>query len=172
MTKGRIVYAATAIAGAELGERVPHRVQSQAAAALLTRLTRTELSASSKSHSRALVAAAAGDGTSLTLGIDVEWMSPQRPFAAILQSLVPSISCPLDCQSFYRAWTFLEAYFKAFQELPNSRDVEMILKTAADRRAQVIGNGASVLHRNVHESFALCLVWKSSELCEVRYAPE
>lgn len=169
MTKGRITYATTTIAGAELSERVPHRIQSQTASALLALLLPGETSACSKSHSRALVAAAAGGAPSLKLGIDIEWRSPRRPFTAIMQSLAPSISGPLDCASFYRGWTFLEAYYKAFQELPISFDIETILSAKAEQAPQSISNGAWVMHQSVSEAFELCLVWKSSELCTVEY---
>ena len=166
-TNGRIGYAVTAISGAPLADRVPHRLQSLAAAALLTSLGGDRASATSKSHSRAAVAAAMGNAASLKLGIDVEWMSPDRPFAAIMHAFAPSLTGPLDRDCFYRGWTFLEAYFKAFQELPNARAIAEIVTADAKPIPLQIGDGVWVRHDNVFEVFKLCLVWKSSELCAI-----
>jgi 4'-phosphopantetheinyl transferase len=168
MTKGRITYSAAAITGASLSERVPHRVQSRAANALLAGLAGA---VTSKSHSRSLVAAAAGDAVSLKLGIDIEWKSQHRPFDAIMKSLVPGLTCRLDAAAFYRAWTFLEAYFKAFQELPDPADIEVVAASDVRNLPQPIGNGAWALHHSVLEAFELCLVWQSPDLCAVEFLP-
>jgi 4'-phosphopantetheinyl transferase len=168
---GRVAFTAAALAGWEHSHRVPHRVQSIAANALLAALSTDPVQASSKSHSRAVVAAAVGNAPALRLGIDVEWMSPHRPFAAIMRSFAPGISGTLDGDSFYRGWTFLEAYYKAFQQLPEPADIEAIVAAAANPEPQSVGNGAWVLHQTVFAAFKLCLVWKSSDLCDVAYHP-
>jgi hypothetical protein len=146
-------------------------VQSPAAGALLASLGGDLAAATSKSHSRAVVAAAIGNTSSIRLGIDVEWMSPDRPFTAIMQAFVPSLLSPLDGDSFYRGWTFLEAYYKAFQQLPCPRDIEKFIAVEAKQTPHQIENGSWVQQQNVFESFKLCLVWKSSDLCVVEHLP-
>ncbi len=171
MINGRIAYSTTALRGFELGERVPRRAQSREADVLLTKLGGARTNATSKSHSRALVAAAAGEAQSLKLGIDVEWIAPHRPFEAIMLSLVPSLTCALDHKSFYRGWTFLEAYYKAFQIFPGTVDVEQISMSEMGHVPLQISDGAWVWRHSVLDAFELSIVWKSSELCTIEHLP-
>ena len=99
-TKNQVAFTAAKLAGWKVTSRVSHRVQSNAASTLLTTLQTDPVLATSKSHSRAVVAAAAGNTPTLKLGIDVEWMSPHRPFAAIMRNFAPALSRPLDGDSF------------------------------------------------------------------------
>jgi phosphopantetheinyl transferase len=172
MVSGRILYATSTIRAAGPGERIPRRQQSEAASGLLCRLGGPQFrpNATSKSHSRAIVAAAAGQADQLSLGIDVEWVCENRPFNAILRFLVPSLTSDVDCQGFYRAWTFIEAYYKAFQEQPDPADVAAILTTSPDDKLLEVSGGVWLMQHRVADVFELCLVWKSSGSCAIEYS--
>jgi phosphopantetheinyl transferase len=165
MTIGaRILYATDVLSTDDIRGRVPRCRQSAAAADLLERLVGTEFAptARSISHSRATVAVAVGDAPGLLLGIDIEWMAPNRPFGAIARTFLASASQQMDCADFYRGWTFFEAYYKAFQCFPDAGLVEDIISQAADVDAYRLADATYVTQHRVADTFQLCLVWHSA----------
>lgn len=99
--------------------RAPHSQQSLAAEALLGALrqaTRLEAGPSSKSHSRAMSAAAiVGSGQ---VGVDVELACTRRNRAGLAQFLLGEDGLA-DWPEIYRLWTLREAFFKAFGRFPD-----------------------------------------------------
>jgi hypothetical protein len=159
----RIVYAADALSTDDISKRIPRARQSAAAAALLERLSGgLAPTASSKSHSRGVVAAAAGDAPDLQLGIDIEWMAPGRPFSAIARTVLPIAPERMPIGDFYRGWTFFEAYYKAFQEFPRSALVEQVIYRTAEVGAHRLVDGSAMAQRRVADAFQLCLVWRDA----------
>jgi phosphopantetheinyl transferase len=83
--------------------------------------------------------------------------------------LLPSSSCiwvrrrPASLPGFYRAWTFGEAYFKAFGSPPGKETLAHVIEHHAGNgsyRLRHRENGAiGVLHSEVNGEFALTLVW-------------
>jgi hypothetical protein len=168
---GTIFYATSFLPAADARTRASRQRQSAAAQDLLEFLkAETESNASSKSHSRAAIAAAVGDTGILTLGIDIEFMEPDRPFAALAGFLSEAAPTQIGAEAFYRCWTFAEAYFKAFQRLPPDSAVRAVAThTDADDRYR-LDDGTHILHRRIAQRFQLCLVWRSPEDdCELRY---
>ena len=43
----------------------------------------------------------------LMLGIDIEWIAPHRPFAAIARGYLGIAVTAMEASTFYRGWTFL-----------------------------------------------------------------
>ncbi len=173
MCAGPIHYAVTTILAADIRARQPRHIQSKAAQDLAERLTggADQVCQVSKSHSRAVITVACAGAAVDGLGIDVEWMAPGRPFAAILKSFTPSLSLAVDREGFYRAWTFLEAHFKASQRLPEQEEIlEVLAKTLADDPWQTSRGNYLVQHR-VAEDFQLTLLWRSSGPCTVTRVP-
>jgi hypothetical protein len=151
---GRVLYAIDRLTARDVTHRAPHRDQSAAAARLVARLGLA--SVTSRSHSRGLIAAAAGDA--LVLGIDIEWMAPTRDFAALARAFLQRAPQAMSAADFYRGWTFHEAHYKAFQRFPDEESVLAVL--AATDETLTLPNGTQVLQRRVAEMFQLCLVWQ------------
>ncbi len=160
----RILYAADVLSTDDIHGRVPRSRQSAAARDMLERLAGTEFSPSARSvsHSRAAIAVAVGDAPELVLGIDIEWMAPDRPFGAIARTFLASASEQMSCAEFYRGWTFFEAYYKAFQRFPDAGLVEHVISQAAHVDAYRLADATYVTQHRVADIFQLCLVWRSA----------
>ncbi len=168
-----IYYDTRTISPSPLHQRVAHAIQATAARRLLAELTvRTpgldpdKGLISSISHSRGIVAAAITDNA--RIGIDVEYMCPRRNTAAILDLFLGTMAEPVSLQGFYRAWTFGEAYFKAFGSLPGKEILAHVIEQhASDSTYQIHHreNGViGVLHSEVNGEFALTLVWELADI--------
>jgi hypothetical protein len=84
-----------------------------------------------------------------------------------MRVFVPSMASKIECDSFYRGWTFLEAYYKAFQQWPDEALVRQITSHHADGTARQIADDTWALEHCVADEFRFCLVWKSSQSCVV-----
>jgi hypothetical protein len=134
------------------GGRPARARQSAAAAALLAELQGAagSVGASSKAHTRHWVAAATiANGR---VGIDLEYVTPQRPIIEIAAWLMGAR--PSDRAAAWRAFTFYEAYFKAFGETP----APALMRSVAQGETLLPG-GARVLHAAPAADFVLTLVW-------------
>lgn len=170
---GRISYATTFLPVADMRARMPRKLQSLAARELQDFLSAgIAPHVSSRSHSRAALAAAIGDADIHALGIDIELIEQGRPFTALARFLVPDASTDIGAREFYRCWTFAEAYFKAFQRLPTERHLHTIGQMPdADSRI-ALEDGTQVLLHLIEGLFQLCLVWRASqEPAEIQYFP-
>lgn len=152
-----VLYGARWLQDAGRSARAPRAVQSAGAEAVLAALRAQNggnEGVSSKAHARGLVAAAFSRGD--RVGIDVEYRAPGRPILAIAQFLMGSPARDEDAA--YRAFTFREAYFKAWGDWP-SRD---LLRVVADADAPLYraAPGLNVLHEPVAPDFLLTLVWE------------
>ncbi len=167
---GQILYATSQLSAPDLGERVPRGRQSAAAQRLLETLNANIAPAiGSKSHSRAVVAAAVGDAEITALGIDIEFMDEDRPLADIARFLSKGAPEKIGPEAFYRCWTFAEAFFKAYQHLPPERAVLCVGKQKGADGEYELDDGTRLLHRRIADRFQLCLVWRSSVVpCEPR----
>jgi hypothetical protein len=168
---GVVLYGTDIIPSDELSARQPHPVQSACAATLAARLSASAGSGAmiSKSHSRALVAAACAGPPVAKLGIDVEWMAPGRAFTAILRHFVPRLTAPVACDAFYRTWTFLEAHFKAYQHWPDEEELRQVLaEPAHDGQWQTV-KGNHLIQRRIHGDFQLTVLWHSDTPCGIEY---
>ncbi len=148
--------------GAKPAARWPRAQQSHAAAVLLADMrAQTGLAAGpcSKSHSRALAAAAVA--ISGSLGVDVELADPARAITALARQLLGRESA-LSHWDFYRLWTFREAYFKAFGAFPG----EALLRCAEQAgRMQPAGyrlGCVQVHHQVIFGAFQLAAVWNGA----------
>ena len=73
----------------------------------------------SHSHSRGTVAVCVANPPITCLGVDVEYADPARPWREIAALYLPSAqTADLDASAFCRLWTFGEAHFKAFGQVP------------------------------------------------------
>lgn len=116
--------------------------------------------ASSKSHSRAAVAVAVCGMPGVVIGIDVEWIAPERPIRAMARNLLGEEAPDIALHDFYRLWTFRESYFKAFQCAPSPAMTLEFLSCSASLTIHRLGVGVNVLeHRLAADAFQLCLVW-------------
>jgi hypothetical protein len=166
-----IVYATSLLPAAEMHTRIARAHQSAAAQALLESLKAGFAPRiSSKSHSRTAIAAAAGTAGITNLGVDLEYMDPARPFAALAGFLIGAETMPVGAAGFYRCWTFAEAHFKAFQKLPLEGGIRRVAALSdSDERCQ-LDDGTHVLLQRIADRFQLCLVWRSThDACELRY---
>jgi phosphopantetheinyl transferase len=81
----------------------------------------------------------------------------------MLESFFGTTAEPVSLQGFYLAWTFGEAYFKAFGSLPGKETLADVIERQAGNgtyRLRHRENGAvGVLHSEVKGEFALTLVW-------------
>lgn len=163
MSEPRIVFSLAQIPAAEPGQRVLRSVQSVAAERLASALRARfgEPGRQSRAHSRNMVAAAAGRARNLYLGVDVEWEGDNRNIAGLTRVLLPSGTAALGRAEFYRAWTFYEAYFKAFQRSPAESDIVDISAGLTGQRA--LSSGVGVLQMGHGPGFQFCLVWQSEE---------
>ncbi|GAA0572688.1 4'-phosphopantetheinyl transferase superfamily protein [Rhizomicrobium electricum] len=171
MLGDRILYGVDVIPADDVRARQAHRVQSPYASALATRLSAAAGSAGmvSKSHSRAMVAAACAVPPVTALGIDIEWMAPDRPFDAILANFLPSFATPVACNGFYRAWTFLEAHFKAYQCWPREKELRQVLAGPARDDSWQTVEGNYLLQHQVGGDFQLTVLWRSDQPCGIKY---
>ncbi len=167
MRTRQISYAAATFASPPSGQRIPRAQQAAAANALLMRLRSIPHTASSKSHSRTLVAAAVGDAEELQLGVDVEWMSPDRPIEEIMRCIVPVLPAGCSREALYFGWTFFEAYYKAFQRPPSDAEIVSLVVSPAGQPRR-LPSGICVLQQSIEQNFALSLVWRSSQICTLR----
>lgn len=172
MARGEIVYATSLLPAPTIHDRVARTIQSEAAESLLATLNVPPFttSRSSKSHSRALVAAAIANTDVIALGIDVEWISPKRPFMAILRTFAPTLSGVVEQDGFYRAWTFLEAHYKAFQRWPQEDDIKQVLRRMPSDEPWQTSSGTQLLQHRVADLFELTLVWRCPSPCKIRRA--
>ena len=163
----RILYATQILPTDDIGRRVPRQRQSAAASRLLEQLggPRFLTVAQSRSHSRAAVAVTACDAVGSSLGIDIEWMAPDRPFDAIAHAFLTSAPQQIGIGDFYRGWTFFEAYYKAFQRFPEGALVKTVVRRAFAGTPHSLGDGSWAMLRRVSDLFQLCLVWRTSEFC-------
>ncbi len=160
--RARIFYSTDILPTDDIRARLPKRQQSAAASALLSRLEIVcpqQPSAVSKSHSRAVIAVAAGIAPVLHLGIDVEWIARNRPFDRIATMFMASDVSQKDAQTFYRGWTFFEAHYKAFQRFPEERLVRRVIAHSSEDRLD-LGDGIGVMQFDVAGDFRGCLVWR------------
>jgi hypothetical protein len=165
------LYSADILSTDDPSRRLPRARQSAAATRLGKGLRDANFipTTLSKSHSRMAVAAALGDARVSALGIDIEWIAPERRLdavAAMIFDPVPENLAPLD---FYCGWTFYEAYFKAFQRFPPGVSVSDVVAHAPRDGIFRFADGTQVLHRVVAESFLLCIVWEASAPCIPQY---
>jgi hypothetical protein len=161
----RILYGTEAIPCDDVRARLRRRVQSEYAALLAGRLSAAMRSGTmiSKSHSRALVAAACAGPPVVALGIDIEWMAPDRAFTAILANFLPTLSAPIACDDFYRAWTFLEAHVKAYQRWPGEEELHQVLAEPAHDNPWQTAGGNHLLQHRICDDFQLTVLWRSDE---------
>jgi len=162
----RIIYATRLIAAAPLDTRLPRAAQSQAARALLDRITAGTHMAFSKSHSRTAVAVAASHNAGVSVGIDIEWMAPERPFTTVALGYLGTAAAGVAVSDFYRAWTFYEAFFKAFQRPPAPAAIEETLSSSARSVCQ-LRDGTRVIQHCVADGFQLSLVWSGGDCVPV-----
>lgn len=150
-------YTARLLSGMPLGARIARARQSKAAADLLEDLRRgTQLAAgpASKAHSRALAAAAVvAEGR---VGVDVEYLAPERDICAVARYLMDA-PAP-EAAAAYRVFTFREAYFKALGHTPARPLLRLVADAGAPRFETP--DGLAVLHEPVAEVFVLTLVWE------------
>ncbi|MBX9747440.1 MAG: 4'-phosphopantetheinyl transferase superfamily protein [Hyphomonadaceae bacterium] len=157
LSPGEPVYGTTIAAGPPYGKRLARAMQSDAAeelCAVLRRDTGIAAGPSSKSHSRAVVAAALARAGHV--GIDVEFRAPGRPIDKIALFLSGAAVTGEDAG--YRVFTFREAYFKAFGDWPE----KALLRDVGSRiEARYSMAGIQVLHEAVYGDFMLTLVWRA-----------
>lgn len=135
------------------GRRLARLEQSAAAQSLLGRLAPKGAHASSKAHARAMAAAAvAPEGR---IGIDVEYRAPGRPIEAIAEFLLGAP--PSTTAAAYRAFTFHEAYFKAFGAAPSAELA--IAEAHIEEPLWRPSSDLSVLHIAPAPNFVFSLVW-------------
>jgi hypothetical protein len=121
-----------------------------------------------------MIAAAVGDARGLSLGIDIEWMNPDRPFAEIAGTILPSVPSHVGGAAFYRGWTFGEAYFKAFQRPPPEDVLFNFAFGGAPDGIHRLVDGVRALTHRIAEVFQLCVVWRADgdQECSVTFVPE
>lgn len=171
---GSILYATSHLVADTLGRRIARQRQSSAARQLLETLeAEIAPTARSKSHSRTMVAAAVGNVAGLSLGIDIEWMAPDRPFAAMTGIFLKAAPAQIGMEEFYRGWTFAEAYFKALQHLPRESDIQNVAAGSTHDGVLRLSDATNVLQRRIDNVFQLCVVWHAPALqsCSARYIP-
>jgi 4'-phosphopantetheinyl transferase len=114
----------------------------------------------SRSHSRGMAAAAAVPAG--PAGIDIEFMDSRRPWLALFQHLLGCEPGPAKTEDFARAWTFIEAWYKAFGAWPAPALVLATLRNPAPQTFLSPCGEAFWTARVVGE-FALSLVSRSPE---------
>lgn len=147
-------YELRLIPGATRGERVDRARQSAEAADLLASLRAhagIAGGASSKSHSRDLVAVAVA--STGRVGVDVEFRTPKRAITRIAEHLDAPVA---EAAAGYRVFTFWEAYFKAFGAWPEKA---LLRAVAASPDPVQRHAGVGLLHQIVEQDFAFTLVW-------------
>jgi hypothetical protein len=105
----------------EPADRRHSRPAQRAAAMELEAALGPDWTLRSRSHSRGMVACAAGNPPLTRLGIDIELANPARPWREIAAIYLPDAeAAALDTAAFCRLWTFGEAHFKAFGAVPSA----------------------------------------------------
>lgn len=158
----RIIYAGIILPTDDPVRRIARARQSEEAARLVTILCGSEFvpEVQSRSHSRAAIAAAVCRSREVSLGIDIEWMSPDRPMEAIARGFLSTAPAELTLPDFYRGWTFYEAYFKAFQRAPDEALLIEAVRAAKDDIEFRLADGTQCIQHCVATIFRLCLVWR------------
>jgi hypothetical protein len=110
-----------------------------------------------------MIAVAAGDADGLLLGIDIEWRKPDRPFTELAGFFVDIGVEKLGLEEFYRVWTFGEAYFKAFQHLPTSRQLQEVRSFDRGAEDMRLSDGTCLFQCLIQDDYALSLVWRSKD---------
>lgn len=96
----------------------------------------------------------------VVIGIDIEWIAPERPIQAMARDLLGEEAREVTLHDFYRLWTFRESYFKAFQSMPSAAMTLEFLACSASLAIHRLGLDVNVLeHRLAADAFQLCLVW-------------
>lgn len=172
-----VFHGVQAFAPPPLSARVQRRTQSEAARHLLAAVLARAPGPCAEmeehrsiSHSRGVAAAAIARGA--RVGIDVEYMCLRRDTSAILDVFLGPQEKPVSLAAFYRAWTFGEAYFKAFGRLPGSEALWRVIDVHAGDgasdgayRVDCGKNGAAgVLHCVPFDDFALTIVWEMPDV--------
>lgn len=163
-----LAYGVEILPDGPLGQRRPRAEQSLAAAGLLARLGDGSFdpdgpAATSKSHSRSLVAAARITGPQAKVGIDIEYRAEGRNLAPIAAMLLESSQPGLANEDFYRMWTVYEAYFKAVGQHPPAGLLRRVAQSPPPPgRACQLAPGVGFLHETVAEAFALSVIWAFS----------
>lgn len=173
----KIFYGVRAISPPPLRVRVPHRQQSAEVRRLLADLSArvpapclaTE-ERRSLSHSRRVACATIAHHS--RVGIDVEYICPRRDIHGIFESFFGPMVKPVSPAAFYRAWTFGEAYFKAFGRLPDTENFARVVEHHADEGAYRVEFPESaafgVLHSKPFDDFALTIVWEMADIASAR----
>lgn len=154
----KLHYAFRLLQGCAPGARLARSVQSAAAEELLRTLPASADGASSKAHSRALVAAVAGPNG--RVGIDVEYHAPGRRIGAVARYLMQADAA--DDLAAYRVFTFYEAHFKALGAFPEPALMRAV--AAQGGAGYSLEGDVNVLHLIVESDFTLTLVWSGAEL--------
>src|ERR1700722_6350633 len=156
-----LAYSVSFIDSENIADRVARRVQTRAATDLLDALMQqAPATVHSKSHSRAALAVAIGNLDDLRLGIDIEWTRAARPIESIASYLEWIDHGPISNDAFYRGWTFAEAYFKAFQQMPARSLVAIAMTESAEERTIHLVNRIVLFQTRIFRDFQLSLVWK------------
>ncbi|MAP94792.1 MAG: hypothetical protein CMK07_07565 [Ponticaulis sp.] len=116
--------------------------------------------AKSRSHSRGVSVAAVSSDT-MAVGIDVEWMSPDRRWLDIISMFAPSApDRSPDMVMLAKAWTFIEAFYKAEQAYPVEADVMEILHADLPEGTPItLLSGASVQFTMLAGGFPMAVYW-------------
>jgi phosphopantetheinyl transferase len=115
----------------------------------------------SRSHSRGTIAVAAGNAPLSRLGVDVEYTDPRRPWRDIATAYVPNLGQELDPSTACRAWTFGEAYFKAFGANPAADILTNVIRAPTpDDEPVAFGARRYWYSECLPDDFWLTLVWE------------
>jgi hypothetical protein len=134
-------------------------VESAAARALQAELESGEPAPlASRSHGRGLVAAAIARPPVTCLGVDVEWIDPRRRMDDIAGHYLGETVSGVDAETFFRGWTFGEAWFKAFGRDPSP---DLIRAAGTNRSAEPLFlTGAWLVQSLPEPGFVMSLVWR------------
>ena len=158
-----LFFATRTALDAGLYQRRPRESQSAEAEALLRDLrSASGLAAgpSSKSHSRALSAAACAEAGQV--GVDVEWFGAARNMGGLSRFLLDTDDGADDALGLLSVWCYREAYFKAFGDFPT-----LAQRRALFGRPRLWGEAQAaedcrVLFQRLDGDFLLCALWDGS----------
>lgn len=114
----------------------------------------------SRTHSRGMAGAVVSDETR-NIGIDIEYQASNRNWPEILSVFsdytdLSAASTPSLCL----AWTFIEAYYKAFQRYPApSLVLDVISESDLDIPIPIPSCKGWRFHRQLDNDFSLSIVW-------------
>jgi hypothetical protein len=121
----------------------------------------------SRSHSRGVSGALAGDA-SVRLGLDIEFAGAARRWREIIASFADVVPPGADAVACCRAWTFIEAWYKAFGERPAPALVSACAAAdlVLDRSIRIDRHGVAAWRRHLGlgGGFEACLVWTGAEV--------